>query len=239
MDKQFDRTALIYGEENVAKLSHKRVAIFGLGGVGGYVVEALIRSGIFYFDIFDADIVSVSNLNRQIIATYDTIGRKKVEVMKERMLSINNHAIINTFDGFILPDNISAISLNEYDYIVDAIDTISTKIALVLEAERLNIPIISCMGTGNKCDPSLLKVDDLFKTSICPLAKVMRHELKKRGVKKLKVVYSTETPIVPKGQHEMTLGNGTIKQYPGSVMMVPAVAGLMIATEVINDLLRS
>ncbi len=238
MNEQFARTALVYGEDAIKVLSTKRVAVFGLGGVGGYVVEALVRSGVGHFDLYDFDTISASNINRQIIATHETVGRKKIEVMKERMLSINPNVDVNIFDCFVLPEQLPTLSLDKCDYLVDAIDTVTTKIALIVEAKRLNIPIISCMGTGNKTDPSKLRVDDIFKTSMCPLAKVMRHELRKRDIKKLKVVYSIESPVELKGPHEEELEDGKIKRYPGSVMMVPASAGLLLAAEVIRGLLN-
>lgn len=239
---QFTRTELLLGEEAINKLQNARVAIFGIGGVGGYVVEALARSGIKEFDLIDNDTVCESNINRQIIATYKTIGMNKVDVMKERILDINPNAIIHTYTCFYLPENASDFEFDKYSYIVDAIDTVTAKIDLVLKAQEFNVPIISSMGTGNKLNPTMLQVSDIYKTNVCPLAKVMRRELKKRNVKKLKVVYSEEEPI--KISEEMlskyqtnTNDNPTSRRsIPGSTAFVPPVAGLIIASEVVKDL---
>lgn len=227
MQEQFSRTELLLGEEAMQRLSHARVAVFGIGGVGGYVCEALVRSGVGAFDLIDNDKVCLSNLNRQIIATQQTIGRYKTDVMKERMLSINPQADIRLYQCFFLPENAHEIPFAEYDYIVDAVDTVTAKIELVLQAQEYGVPIISSMGAGNKLDGSRFQVADIYKTKVCPLAKVMRRELKKRGIRKLKVVYSEEQPV-------MTLAGdaGT----PGSAAFVPSVAGLIIAGEVVNDL---
>lgn len=235
MDNRFDRTTLLIGKDKLQILKGKKVAIFGIGGVGGYVVEALVRSGIEHFTLFDADEVEITNLNRQIIALESSIGQKKVQVMKKRMLDINPEVEVITDERFLYASDISSLHLEQYDYIVDAIDTISTKIALIVEASQKNIPIISSMGTGNKLNPSLLRIDDIYKTTMCPLAKVMRYELKKQGIKKLKVVYSTEKPITLTGSHEKDLDDGKVKRYPGSFIAVPAVAGFLLASEVIKD----
>ena len=229
MQEQFSRTELLLGEEAMQRLSHARVAVFGIGGVGGYVCEALVRSGVGAFDLIDNDKVCLSNLNRQIIATQQTIGRYKTDVMKERMLSINPQADIRLYQCFFLPENAHEIPFAEYDYIVDAVDTVTAKIELVLQAQEYGIPIISSMGVGNKLDGSRFQVADIYKTKVCPLAKVMRRELKKRGIRKLKVVYSEEQPV-------MTLAGDA--RIPGSAAFVPSVAGLIIAGEVVNDMRR-
>lgn len=197
MLNQFSRTELLFGKEAMEKLEHSRVAIFGIGGVGGYVCEALVRSGVGAFDLIDDDKVCLTNLNRQIIATRKTVGKYKADVMKERILEINPKADVRIHKCFFLPENAEEFPFEEYDYIVDAVDTVTAKIALVLKAQELNIPIMSSMGAGNKLDASAFKVSDIYKTKVCPLAKVMRRELKKRGVKKLKVVYSEEKPTRP------------------------------------------
>ena len=226
MNEQFSRTALLLGESALQSLSGKHIAIFGLGGVGGYAAEALVRSGIGRFDLIDHDRVSVSNLNRQIIATHKTIGREKTEVMRERMTDINPQVEITVHPCFFLPENADDFDFTRYDYIVDAVDTVTAKIELILRAQAAGVPVISSMGTGNKLNPAMLEVTDIYKTSVCPLAKVMRHELRKRGVKKLKVVCSREEPIKP--------GEG---RTPGSTPFVPPAAGLLIASEVVKDLL--
>lgn len=222
------------------KLYAARVAVFGIGGVGGYVCEALARSGVGYFDLIDNDTVSVSNLNRQIIATTETVGRQKTEVMKERIVSINPKAVVNTYPCFFLPENAEDFPFEEYDYIVDAVDTVTAKIELVMQAKKYNIPIVSSMGAGNKLDACQFKVADLYETKVCPLAKVMRRELKKRGVEKLKVVYSEEEPIKPQQpeNHQSRIEeNHRKRQIPGSIAYVPSVVGLIIAGEVIKDLI--
>ncbi len=213
------------------KLKTAHVAVFGLGGVGGHTVEALGRCGIGRFSLFDSDVVAESNLNRQIIATKDTIGMNKTEAMRDRILAINPDAKVELYNVFYLPENADAFPLDKYDYIVDAIDTVSAKIELAVRCEKLNIPLISSMGTGNKLNPTALTVTDIYKTSTCPLARVMRRELKNRNVKKLKVVYSKETPIKPLFQDNLSK-----KQTPGSCSFVPSVAGLIIASEVVKDL---
>ncbi|MEG0366659.1 MAG: tRNA threonylcarbamoyladenosine dehydratase [Coprobacillus sp.] len=230
----FSRFELLVGKENIQKLNQAHVIVFGVGGVGGYVVEALVRSGIGHITIVDNDTVSLTNLNRQIIATQKTIGQQKVDVMKERILSINRECVVHTIQEFYLPENADNINLKQYDYVVDAIDTITSKIELALRCERENIPLISSMGTGNKLNPAMLEVTDIYKTSVCPLAKVMRKELKARGIKHLKVIYSKEQPIKPLQSDEET--NKRI--VPGSTAFVPSSAGLLIASEVIKDLLN-
>lgn len=230
MKKTLERTALIYGKETLEALENKKVMVVGLGGVGGYVVEALTRMGIGHFILIDHDVVSESNINRQLIATYQTIGQKKIDVMKERMLTIQPEVDVKTLDMFVLPENIDSINFEGVDYIVDAIDCVTAKIALILKAKELNIPIISSMGTGNKVNPALLEITDIYRTSMCPLAKVMRHELKKRGIKKLKVLYSKEE------QQKNIIVDGK-KRAPGSTPFVPSSAGLLIASEVTADLI--
>ncbi len=244
MKEQYIRTAMLFGEEAVNKLKDKRVIVFGIGGVGGHVVEVLARSGVGAIDLVDHDTVAMSNINRQLIATYATLGRKKIDVMKERILSIQPECQVTLWDTFYLPEESDKFPFEGYDYIVDAIDTVTAKIDLVLQAERFHVPIISSMGTGNKLDPTKLMVEDIYKTSVCPLAKVMRRELKKRDVKHLKVVYSTEealTPIVGivsedgvPAAEEITTRRAT----PGSNAFVPATAGLLIGSEVIKDLMK-
>lgn len=234
MQKQFERTELIFGSENMEKLSHARVAVFGVGGVGGYTVEALARSGVGTLDLIDRDTVSESNINRQILATHQTIGRCKVEVARERILSINPQATVHTYPVFFMPDTAEQFDFGIYDYVVDAIDTVTGKIELVMRAQEAGVPIICSMGAGNKLEPTAFEVADLYQTSVCPLAKVMRRELKKRGVKKLKVVYSKEKPV--KLVSEMTEENR--RQVPGSNAFVPSVAGLIIAGEVIKDIIQ-
>ena len=227
MKESMERTSYLIGEDGVALLENKHVALFGVGGVGGYVAEALGRAGIGALTLVDRDTVSVSNINRQIIATYDTVGRSKTEVMAERLHSINPELKVECRDCFFLPDTAVSFDFTDYDYVVDAVDTVTAKLELVKRAQEAGVPIISCMGTGNKLDPSRFEISDIGKTSVCPLAKVMRRELKKRGITKLKVLYSKEEPI----KHEA----GAV---PGSISFVPSVAGLMIAGEVIKDLLR-
>ncbi len=229
----FSRFELLVGEDNIQKLNQAHVIVFGVGGVGGYVVEALVRSGIGHITIVDNDVISLSNLNRQIIATQETIGQKKVDVMKKRILSIHPECDVTTLDMFYLPETADQIDLSQYDYVVDAIDTITSKIELAVRCDQ-KIPLISSMGTGNKMNPALLQVSDIYKTSVCPLAKVMRRELKKRRVKHLKVVYSQELPMKPFASDEITHK----RSIPGSTAFVPSSAGLLIASEVIKDLLK-
>lgn len=231
MQNQFSRTELLIGKEGIEKLKNSRVAIFGLGGVGSYVLEACVRAGIGNLVLVDKDEVDITNLNRQIIATRKTIGKPKVEVAKERILEINPEANVEIYQEFFMPET-KGILDESIDYIVDAVDTVTAKIELVVRANKLNIPIISSMGTGNKLDPTKFEVTDIYKTSICPLAKVMRKELKTRGIKKLKVVYSKEEPIKRQANNEVR------KQVPASISFVPSVAGLIIAGEVIKDILE-
>ena len=225
MIEQFSRTAMLIGKNGVEKLNNSKVAIFGIGGVGSFVVEGLVRAGVQNFVLVDNDVIDVTNINRQIHATTKTIGEYKVDIMKERILEINPEAKVVTFKDFYLPECKTKILDESIDYIVDAIDTITSKIELVVQADSLNIPIISAMGTGNKLDPTKFEVTDIYKTNICPLAKVMRKELRQRGIKKLKVVYSKEEPIK------------TNSDVPGSVSFVPSVVGMIIAGEVIKDIL--
>lgn len=235
MCDQFSRTELLLGEKAMKKLAHSRVAVFGIGGVGGYVCEALVRSGVGAFDLIDKDTVCLSNLNRQIIALHSTIGKYKTEVMKDRMLDINPDVQVQIHNCFFLPENADQFPFEEYDYIVDAVDTVTAKLALAEKAKAANVPIISSMGAGNKLDGSMFQVADIYKTNVCPLAKVMRRELKKRGIRKLKVVYSEELPIKPGkcGEEEENR-----RSTPGSAAFVPSVAGLILAGEVVKDLVK-
>lgn len=247
---QFSRTELLLGKEAMERLSNARVAVFGIGGVGGYVCEALVRSGIGTFDLIDDDKVCLTNLNRQIIATRKTVGKYKTEVMKERIMDINPKAVVNIHNCFFLPENADEFPFEKYDYVVDAVDTVTAKIAIIMKAKEKNVPVISSMGAGNKLDASMFRVTDIYKTKVCPLAKVMRRELKKRGVKKLKVVYSEELPTRPLEDMSISCRNHCIcppgaqhkcterRDIPGSVAFVPSVAGLIIAGEVIKDLSR-
>ena len=230
---QFSRTALLLGEQGVEKLKKSRVAVFGVGGVGGYVVEALARSGVGALDLIDKDRVSESNINRQIIALHSTVGQYKTEAAAARAKDINPEICVRTHNVFYLPETVADFDFSQYDYIVDAIDTVSGKIALVEKANACGVPIISSMGAGNKLDPTAFEVSDISKTSVCPLARVMRRELKKRGIEKLKVVYSKEDPLEAK-----TKDAQTGKSIPGSVAFVPSVVGLIIAGEVIKDLIK-
>ena len=241
MLEQFSRTQLLIGESAVQTLMKARVAVFGLGGVGGYVVEALARSGIGEFDLIDNDTVCLSNLNRQIIATHKTVGRSKVDVMKERILDINPDAVIHVHNCFFLPETSDTFHFEDYSYVVDAIDTVSGKIEIIMKAEAAHVPVISSMGTGNKLDPTRLEVSDIYKTQVCPLAKVMRKELKNRGIKKLKVVYSQEIPIKQETNPVSSEDTGSVgrkRSVPASIAFVPSVAGLIIAGEVIKDLIK-
>lgn len=234
MEHQFQRTELLLGTESIKTLNHARVAVFGVGGVGGFVVEALVRSGIGTIDIIDNDKVCLSNINRQIIATHKTIGMQKVDVMEQRIHEIYPEAVVYKYPCFFLPENAEQFPWKKYDYIVDAIDTVTGKIELVQQAKKANIPIISSMGAGNKLDPTRFQVADIYQTSICPLAKVMRRELKKRGIDKLKVVYSTEEPRKPEKSEEVS----NKRSIPGSVAFVPSVVGLIIAGEIIKDIIK-
>ncbi len=260
--EQFQRAELLLGSKAMERLYTSHVAIFGIGGVGGYVAEALARCGVGAFTLIDNDKVALSNINRQIIATMDTIGRNKVAVMEERILSINPEAQVETRNCFFLPENAAEFDFTKYDYVVDAIDTVTAKIQLVLQAGEAGVPIISCMGTGNKLNPQSLEIADIYRTSVCPLAKVMRRELRKRGVEALKVLYSKEEPLTPGAKDKAKAGQETCcgtaaemegqkaedttteeempapgrRAVPGSVSFVPPAAGLMIAGEVIKDL---
>jgi tRNA A37 threonylcarbamoyladenosine dehydratase len=232
MENQFSRTEMLIGREAVERLASCRVAVFGIGGVGGFCVEALARCGVGTLDIIDADVVCESNINRQIIALHSTVGKPKVEVEKARLEDINPDITVNAFRIFYSPETEGSFDFSQYDYIVDAIDTVTGKIALAVNAKKVGAPIISSMGTGNKLNPAGFEVADIYKTSVCPLARVMRRELKKRGIESLKVVYSKEEPFSP-AQDE----NGG-KPIPASVSFVPSVAGLIIASEVIKDLIK-
>lgn len=248
MLNEFSRTELLLGSEGMKKLGNSRIAVFGIGGVGTFAVEALARSGVGAMDLFDDDKVCLTNINRQLIATRKTVGKKKVEVMRDRVLEINPSAKVEIHETFYGAENADQFDLSAYDYIIDAIDTVSSKLVLIEQAKEKNIPIISCMGAGNKLDPTKLEVADLSKTSMCPLAKVMRTELRRRGIKHLKVVYSKEPPITPIEDEDNSCRNHCIcppdtkrkctirRQVPGSIAFVPSVAGLILAGEVIKDL---
>ena len=250
MLNQFSRTQLLLGEEAMEKLKNARVAVFGIGGVGGYVCEALARTGVGHFDLIDDDKVCLTNINRQIIATRKTVGRYKTEVMKERMLEINPDIEVTLHQCFFLPETAEDFHFEDYDYVVDAVDTVTAKIELVMKCKEKGVPIISSMGAGNKLDASAFQVADIYKTQMCPLAKVMRRELKKRGVKRLKVVYSEEKPISPREDMSISCKNNCIcppgaehkcterRGIPGSVAFVPSVAGLIMAGEVVKDLIE-
>lgn len=235
MKKEFARTELLFGAEAMEKLAAAKVAIFGVGGVGGYVAEALARSGVGAFDLVDNDDVSITNINRQIIATQATIGRPKVEVMKERILSINPEAQVELHQCFFLPENQQDFDFSQYTYVVDAVDTVTAKIAIILQAKAAGVPVMSSMGAGNKVNPAMFEVADIYKTSVCPLARVMRQAMKKNNVKRLKVVYSKEVPLTPATSDE---SKGTVgRPVPGSTAFAPSVAGLIIASEVVKDIL--
>lgn len=238
MEEQYLRTAMLLGEAAVETLKKSRVAVFGLGGVGGYALEALARAGVGQLDLIDHDDISLSNLNRQILATHATLGMPKTEAGKRRVMEINPNCVVRTWPLFYLPDTAAQFDLSQYDYIIDAIDTVTAKLLLVQEAEKTHTPIISCMGTGNKLDGSAFRVADIQKTTMCPLARVMRKELGKRGIKKLKVVYSQEEAIKPTGWEEEAAALGK-RQIPGSVSFVPGAAGLLLAGEVIKDLTKT
>ncbi len=231
MSERFSRTEMLLGADAIDKLTNAHVAVFGVGGVGGYTAEALVRSGIGRLTLVDSDTVAESNINRQIIATTKTIGRYKTEVMKERALEINPEIKVEEHRIFYLPETAEQFDFTQYDYVVDVVDTVTAKLSLVEAANEAGVPIISCMGAGNKLNPGAFEIADLYKTSVCPLAKVMRRECKARGIKKLKVLYSKEEPIKPQ-----MLQEGKRRSTPGSVAFVPSVAGLMIAGEVIRDL---
>ncbi|MCM1306084.1 MAG: tRNA threonylcarbamoyladenosine dehydratase [Bacteroides sp.] len=235
MLNQFARTQAMFGSEAMERLKSSRVVVFGIGGVGGYTVEALARSGVGAIDLVDGDKVCLTNLNRQIIATHNTIGEFKVDVAAKRVVDINPDCKVTAFKTFYTAD--TEFDFSEYDYIVDAIDTVTSKLALIENAKKLDIPIISAMGAGNKLDPTLFEVTDIYKTSVCPLAKVMRRELKKRGIDSLKVVYSKETPITP--AIDLNSENPNRRDTPASNAFVPSVAGLIIAGEVVKDLIKT
>ena len=247
---QFSRTQLLLGKEGIDRLAASRVAVFGIGGVGGYVCEALVRSGIGHFDLIDDDRVCLTNINRQIIATRKTVGKYKAEVMAERMREINPDADIRIHKCFFLPENEDEFPFEEYDYVIDAVDTVTAKLALVMKAQQMDIPIISSMGAGNKLDPTAFRVADIYETKVCPLAKVMRTECRKRGVKRLKVVYSEEKPTRPLEDMSISCRTHCIcppgtkhkcterRDIPGSTAFVPSVVGLIIAGEVVKDICR-
>lgn len=248
MLNQFSRTRLLLGKDAMEKLAHSRVAVFGIGGVGGYTVEALVRSGIGGIDLIDDDKVCLTNINRQIYATRKTIGQYKVDVAAERIAEINPEVVVHTYKTFFTPETAGEFDFSAYDYVVDAIDTVTGKIELVMQAEKAGVPIICSMGAGNKLNPAAFEVADIYKTSVCPLAKVMRHEMKKRGIKHLKVVYSKEKPIKPEDDLSISCKTGCVcppgtvrkctarRQVPGSTAFVPSVVGLIIAGEIVTDL---
>ena len=248
MLNQFSRTELLLGKDGIEKLASSRVAIFGIGGVGGYTVEALVRSGVGTFDLIDDDKICITNINRQIYALRSTVGKYKVDVAKDRILDINPNAIVNTYKTFYTPETSDEFDFSQYDYVVDAIDTVVGKLKIVEKAKEAKVPVISSMGAGNKMNAAMFEVTDIFKTSVCPLAKVMRQELKKRKIRKLKVVYSKEVPIKPNDDIEISCKKhcvcppGTVRkctarrQIPGSNAFVPSVVGLIIAGEVVKDL---
>ena len=248
MLNQFSRTELLLGHEGMERLQNARVAVFGIGGVGGYTVEALARSGVGALDLIDDDRVCLTNINRQILATRKTVAQYKVDVAEQRILDINPKAVVRTYKTFYMPDTADQFDFTQYDYVVDAIDTVKGKLELVMQADRAGVPIISCMGAGNKMDPTAFEVADIYETSVCPLARVMRHELKKRGIKKLKVVYSKEPAMTPIEDMAISCKTNCIcppgterkctvrRQVPGSNAFVPPVAGLIIAGEVVKDL---
>ncbi len=234
MKDRFSRTEMLIGNDALVKLRSSRVAVFGIGGVGGYIAEALVRAGVGALDLIDNDTVSESNINRQIIALTSTVGMLKTEVMEKRLLDINPEAEIRCINKFVLPENIDEFNFSAYSYVADAIDTVSGKLAIIEKAYSEGIPVISSMGTGNKLDPTKFEITDIYKTSVCPLARVMRYELKKRGVKKLKVLYSKEEPVKPSVAEINEKG----KAIPGSISFVPPAAGLIVASEIIKDLTK-
>lgn len=236
MANQFSRTELLIGSENIEKLNNSRVAVFGIGGVGSFTAEALVRAGVGSIDLIDSDEVSVTNINRQIIALHSTVGKSKVDVARDRLLDINPNAVVVSHNMFFTAENAHELDFSNYDYVVDAIDTVTSKLLLVQQANESNTPIICSMGTGNKLDPTALEIADIYDTSVCPLARVMRTQLRKRGVKELKVVYSKEEPLKPADSDEKMPQSR--RQIPGSVSFVPSVAGLIIAGEVIKDLIK-
>jgi tRNA A37 threonylcarbamoyladenosine dehydratase len=250
MLNQFSRTELLFGKDNMEKFANARVAVFGIGGVGGYTVEALARSGIGTLDLIDDDKICLTNINRQIFATRSTVGKYKVDVAKERILDINPDAVVNTYKTFYLPETAEQFDFSEYDYIVDAIDTVTGKLEIIEQAKKCGVPVISSMGAGNKLDPAAFEVADIYSTSICPLAKTMRHELRKRGIESLKVVYSKEKPLTPIDDMAISCKAHCIcppgtkrkctqrRAVPGSNAFVPSVVGLIIAGEVLKDLAK-
>lgn len=234
MKEEFSRTALLLGQEGVERLQRAHVAVFGVGGVGGFATEALARAGVGQLSLFDSDCVSLSNINRQIIALHSTVGQPKVKAMCQRIVDINPDAMVHAYETFYLPENADQFPLDRYDYIVDAVDTVSAKLELAQRAQAAGVPIISSMGAGNKLDPTQFEVADIYDTSMCPLARVMRRELKKRGVRKLKVVYSREEAIKPRETEEEPAPGR--RAVPGSLSFVPSVAGLIVAGQVIRNL---
>jgi tRNA A37 threonylcarbamoyladenosine dehydratase len=250
MLNQFSRTELLIGEDGINKLQNAKVAVFGVGGVGSFVVEGLVRAGVGHFVLVDDDKICLTNLNRQIIATRNTIGKYKVDVAKERILEINPNATVEIYQEFYMPNSESNILTEDLDYVVDCIDTVTAKIELVINCKKLNIPIISAMGTGNKLDPSKFEITDIYKTSVCPLAKVMRKELRKRNIESLKVIYSKEEPIKINQEANCSCKTNCIcppgtkrkcsirNQVPGSISFVPSVAGLMIAGEIVREIIK-
>lgn len=237
MGNKFDRTKRLLGADAMNKLKDSHVAVFGIGGVGGHAADALVRSGIGEITIVDSDEVAESNINRQLIATTKTVGRKKVEVMKEHLLEINPEVVVHVYDCFFLPETKNQFDFTAYDYVIDAVDTVTAKLALVESCQEAGVPIVSSMGAGNKLDPTAFEVTDIYKTSVCPLAKVMRKELKTRGIKKLKVVYSKEIPVEPIEDEAFISDEVRSRRAtPGSIAFVPSVAGLILAGEVIKDL---
>ena len=240
MEKQFLRTAMIIGENSIEKLNKSHVAVFGVGGVGSFVAEALARAGVGHIDLFDDDVVSESNINRQLIALHSTIGEHKTEIMKKRILDINPNANVNAINCFYTAENADKYDLSVYDFVVDAIDTVTSKILLITRFRDCGTPIISSMGTGNKLHPEMLEISDIYKTSVCPLARVMRRELKKYNIKKLPVLYSKEEPITPNSYENDTVGSTHPKRsVPGSISFVPSAGGLIIAGYVIRELIKN
>ena len=233
--ERFKRSEMLLGKEGMEKIKNTRVAVFGVGGVGSYAAMALVRSGIHHIDVIDNDTVSITNINRQLIANIKTVGRKKTEVMKEMLLDINENASVNAYDLFFDKDTVCKFDFSSYDYVIDAIDTVTSKLLLIEKCNESGTKIISSMGTGNKFDPTKLEISDIYKTSVCPLARVMRYELKKRGIKKLTVLYSTEIPKKPLFNDE----NDVRRSTPGSMSFVPSAAGLIIASKVINDIIEN
>ena len=237
MEERYTRTAMLIGEECLEKIKRSKVAVFGIGGVGGNALEAIVRAGVGEIAVFDNDTVSESNINRQLIAAYSTVGMFKTDAFEKRILDINPLCRVEKHTLFVTPEIIEELDLSKYDYVIDAIDTVSAKIALAVKCERESIPLIASMGTGNKLDPTRFEISDIYKTSVCPLARVMRTELKKRGVKKLKVLFSKEEPIKPK-ELSVAEENGGKKNPPASISFVPSAAGLIIAAEVIKDIIN-